>query len=558
MEEAERAHLVSAEPAAGREMRYRFVHELVRQTLAETLSMPRRQRLHARVAGAIERVYAANLEARHRRWRYHLYQAGAAADPEKTTSYLMIAAQQARANAAHEEALAHLENALSVWEGEESSRVAELTAQKGAVLLSLGRPDEAADYCRKAIAMFENAGAVAQAARTGWLLAGIHVWRLEYAAFNRTVDRALERLGSAEPDLRSALMSGRAAGLSAAGDIAGAARLRAELGATEDFAMVAFYAHSMQYELALEAIPRVVEAYRARGDLWGAVESGVYAGFATYCGLPAGAARDLPGVMQVAEKIGHHGASLIARLYWALLAAARGNLGQAEREIEDAWNFGETHQLGYLFVTDTARAGIAYLRGNLREAERFFSYRKEPLTFLSGSAESSLFALWAESRDPRASDAWTERRWKLPRAGQLNSVGAWTALERSVVGLAWMGRKEEVATLRPLTEALVGTGVWVSRAMLPFRTTAGIAAACMGDWSAAEEHHLTAIHQADTAPHRPAQPMAREWYALMLLDRNGPGDAAKARDLLSEALAMYESLVMPFHANRTSAKLAAL
>ena len=160
--------------------------------------------------------------------------------------------------------------------------------------------------------------------------------------------------------------------------------------------------------------------------------------------------------------------------------------------------------------------------------------------------------------DPRASDAWTERRWKLPRAGQLNSVGAWTALERSVVGLAWMGRKKEAGALRPLTEDLVRTGVWVSRALLPYRTTAGIAAACAGDWSAAEEHLLTAIHQADTAPYRPAQPIAREWYALMLLDRNGPGDAAKARDLLSEALAMYESLEMPFHANRTSAKLAAL
>jgi hypothetical protein len=59
-------------------------------------------------------------------------------------------------------------------------------------------------------------------------------------------------------------------------------------------------------------------------------------------------------------------------------------------------------------------------------------------------------------------------------------------------------------------------------------------------------------------PYRVSQPIAREWYALMLLDRNAAGDRAKARGLLTEALAMYESMEMPFHANRTSGRLAAL
>jgi hypothetical protein len=118
-----------------------------------------------------------------------------------------------------------------------------------------------------------------------------------------------------------------------------------------------------------------------------------------------------------------------------------------------------------------------------------------------------------------------------------------------------MGRKEEVAALRPLIEELVGTGVWAGRSLHPFRTTAGIAAASAGDWSAAEEHHRTAVHQTDTAPFRVSQPIAREQYALMLLDRNAPGDAERARALLTEALAMYESMEMPIHANRTSATL---
>jgi len=88
-------------------------------------------------------------------------------------------------------------------------------------------------------------------------------------------------------------------------------------------------------------------------------------------------------------------------------------------------------------------------------------------------------------------------------------AGEWLALERSVVGLAALGKKEDAAALRPLTEELVRTGVWVSSAMSPFRTAAGIAAACAGDWAAAKEHHLTAIHQMDTAPYRHAQPIAR-------------------------------------------------
>jgi len=48
-----------------------------------------------------------------------------------------------------------------------------------------------------------------------------------------------------------------------------------------------------------------------------------------------------------------------------------------------------------------------------------------------------------------------------------------------------------------------------------------IAAACAADWGAAEKHHLMAIHQADTAPYKHLQPLAREWYAAMLLERGG-------------------------------------
>jgi hypothetical protein len=203
-----------------------------------------------------------------------------------------------------------------------------------------------------------------------------------------------------------------------------------------------------------------------------------------------------------------------------------------------------------------------------RAHERWLRDRTEieERTYWAGARDAGLFAFWAES-DPngnaelsntRAWKAWTDRRWKLPRIGQPNPWGAWDALERSVIGLAWLGQKEEVAALRPLTEELVTMGVWASPSIFPLRTAAGVAAACAGDWSAAEAHHLTAIQHTDTAPYRVSQPMAREWYATMLRDRRAPGDIVKALGLLREAQAMYESMGMPFHSSRVSGTLAAL
>jgi len=42
-------------------------------------------------------------------------------------------------------------------------------------------------------------------------------------------------------------------------------------------------------------------------------------------------------------------------------------------------------------------------------------------------------------------------------------------------------------------------------------------------------------------------PDVRRWYARMLLDRDAPGDRDKARELLTEAIAMYRGIGMPKH-----------
>jgi predicted ATPase len=86
VEEADRAQLITAQHGV-REARYEFVHELIRTTLVSGLSLPRRQRLHVRIADAVERLRAASLESQASVLAHHLYQAGAAADIQRTAKY---------------------------------------------------------------------------------------------------------------------------------------------------------------------------------------------------------------------------------------------------------------------------------------------------------------------------------------------------------------------------------------------------------------------------------------------------------------------------------------
>src|SRR5260370_11456022 len=114
VEEGERTGLISStldHPAA----RFRFSHELVRQAVLEGLSPPRRQRIHLRVANAIERLHADALESHANDLAHHLLQAGAAAtDPRRTVRFLAMAAKREISQSAYESAIRDLQNAFEL------------------------------------------------------------------------------------------------------------------------------------------------------------------------------------------------------------------------------------------------------------------------------------------------------------------------------------------------------------------------------------------------------------------------------------------------------------
>ena len=143
---------------------------------------------------------------------------------------------------------------------------------------------------------------------------------------------------------------------------------------------------------------------------------------------------------------------------------------------------------------------------------------------------------------------FAEKRGELPRPGSVNTWGDWTMMLAMVGGLAVVGDRDEAANLLPLVSEAIDTGdllrVLDQRLL---RTVAGIAAACGQQWERAEEHFEAALRQAHELPNVVEQPEVRRWYAWMLLDRDGPGDREKARELLDEAIDMYREIGMPKH-----------
>ena len=125
LEEAERTRLI-VERSVGRSTAYAFVHKLIRQTLVEALSLPRRQRKHLHISEAMERAYGDRLGEHASDYSYHLYQAGAAVDENKTIHFLRIGGVQALDGAAFEEALRQFDLALSIEEHPEERTHAEL------------------------------------------------------------------------------------------------------------------------------------------------------------------------------------------------------------------------------------------------------------------------------------------------------------------------------------------------------------------------------------------------------------------------------------------------
>ena len=199
------------------------------------------------------------------------------------------------------------------------------------------------------------------------------------------------------------------------------------------------------------------------------------------------------------------------------------------------------------------------MRGHVGEAVEWCQRAMLPeRNHWAGYPHASLALTFAQTGDARMSAVLDDALRFVPRGGRPAAYGRWPTLSLVIEALAFVGRVEEAKALLPAAEDMIGRGYALMKVAALPRTTAGIAAACARNWSRAEAHHQTAIDQADTWQHRMCQPIARYWYADMLLARSVADDRTRARGLLSDALSRFESLGMPLYARQSREKLAAV
>ena len=565
IEEAEAAKLVRPEEDA-RTVSYGFTHELIRQTLLGSLSLPRRQRLHLRIAGAIEATHPDRLEERAAELGRHLYLAGGVADEEKTVKYLDLAGRQALETGAYEEALQCCEDALSLL-NEETELVAEradLLFRRALAKKGVGRRDGIEVDLRAAFELHEQLGRRDEISDVCAELAYFLVWASRPDEVEELVSRALSAVGEGDSPARCRLLSrlgfihgilGHAKStLTAADETLGmATRLGIpRLSAVVWTDRVTDLIHAGQIDSLVQEANGAFEIQQSAGVKFDLSHTQLIAIMGWFAAARFDRLADdrLADYEKLAQQVGYNGQLGFIELFGAARRAVQGDL-QVSGGLRRAIAYFEK-QGGAMSAEAVALSGLLEAwQGRAEESVRTFAQLPlgKVIPVWRGWAASHQLLAMAYRGDPATLGFLDSHRSWLPTAGEPNRAGTWLLLPAVVEALSMLGDRSRAAELYPLVPELLQTGAVVtfSAGLGLVEKTAGIAAVAGERWPDAEAHFERALGQAEDIPHRIDQADVRRWWAWMLLDRNAPGDRDRARELLGQARAIFEEIGMPLH-----------
>jgi tetratricopeptide (TPR) repeat protein len=555
--------------AEGPERPFTFSHELVRQTLLAGISTPRRQRLHAAVAGAIERLYPAALNERAGEIMDHLLKAGPFADEHRLVDYLMLGGKRALEAAAFEEASRNFRCALTHLTPSDLRERADALMELAIAERGLEHWEVAFANLEQALDIYTTVADREMFAQTCIELTNVYAWagRLEKAI--ETAQRGLAFLAGEVSAQRTRLL-------------ATLAQTQATCGRYEQAHEALRQAQSIASQLSDPKLMAELAGASSIVNYEFLRLSEAAADIKQSCGSeapPSERAYQLQLAYQTLLLLGRMEEAAGIRDELESLSSKTGQSYSIARTlITDAWlQFGKApdvdkleNQLVKVLKSDPKVPSVFwgafseaqlslvdFLRGNWPNAMSHAdaSYRLEAETFSRGSGTGMLFRQKAYLGDlAGASAILDERRALLPRKGQPNPIGSWWMLGLVIEGLFILGEHSQLRELYPLARELVDTQAVALWPIFRFaHSVAGIGATAAHQWKAAEEHFQTALQQAESIPHRLEEAEIRRFHAMMLIERAHPGDRQRARRMLTEALETYTQIGMHRHREITNA-----
>ena len=560
LDEAVEARVLAAVP--GSPGRLRFGHALIRQTLYDQLSTPRRVQLHRRAGGVLESLYSQDPEPHLSELAYHFFESAPGGDIEKALDYAPRAGDRALRQLAYEEAARFYRLALQALELSQSVEPearCELLLATGDALARAGNTPEAQDTFADAADLARVSRMPKELARAALGYGGRFPW-LRAGDDERLVpllEEALEALGDAEPVLRVRLLARLAGALRDQPSLEPrsslsreAVEIARELGDpyTLGYALVSQFTATWGPDSDLIGIAEeVTQLAEQADDLELALDA---------CFLRREASLEVGDEDRIAAATVQHRAladelrqpqqqwyDVVMSSNWALF---RGDFAEAERQAEEALRLGKRAVESEAWVSyRLTQFGLRRERGGLEEIEELIrrgvhdhpGYRCFDCLVALLDCELGRQDAARTSFDDLAAHEFAD----FPRDSE------WL-FRLSILAevAALLGDRDRSATLHGLLLPYPRLNA-VASGEIAIGCVArylGITATTTERWEAAERHFRDALEINADMTGRPWVAHTQHDNARMLLARNGSGDRARADELLASALETYRELGM--------------
>jgi len=556
IDEALEAHLIEEAPGQGD--LYQFTHALVQQTLSEKLSASRKVRLHARIGEVLETMYGDWPEYHAAELAHHFTQAAPVLGTDKLVRYGLMAGEKALAAYAHEEALGHFSQGLqakqvavdddSPVQDEESARLLFGFGRAQAAILRRG----ASQNLTRAFDYYVGISEMAKAVEVARFPMAPGVGRRRVTDL---ISRALELVDSDSLEAASLLSRyGWALGQ--------------EVG---------------DYDRAMSALNQALEIAQQHGDESLEMSTRANAAEVNFFNLRLKEVlADGERMHDLIEKINNPQAEAVYRINALLAATATGRLDGVARHWATSIAVAEDVRdqsllAGALFVN----SGIAFVRGDWF-AVRSMTDRGLGLNAFNPALMLSRILCEYETGNADQGDIFQDRLIKAARAGRhgpgleiaIPSYGIPMIAEitgsHEYLAEARMGSEIVLSfsSATPFAAQMARTGLAVNQMLtgdlhgieelyeelLPYQglwlawvgvdRILGQICRATGRLDQAVEHFQSAMDFCAKSGLRSQPPRISLHYAGTLLDRNGDGDRAQARQMIDEALATAETLGM--------------